>query len=257
MRLVGHIESLWRYPIKSMGGESPATLCAGPGGIEGDRLLAFESAGAALGKPLLTGAERNAMLRCRARYAGFIPATEDEQTAFFQQPRLGALVEVRTPDGTTRQADNPELIVALQAGLAASMDMFLRQSDRPLTDCRPIGLMSTGTLRQLTEEMGFEVRADRFRANLMLELLPGLQGGARFAEDAFVGKQLRFGEHTTLLIKERDPRCRIITIDPETGVANPALMRQLARQHEGRAGIYAATVVPGPISVGDPIMLLD
>ncbi len=240
MQLVGHIDALWRYPVKSMGGEQAATLFAGVNGIAGDRLLAFESAGAPKGKPLLRGAERAAQLCCRAR---LLP----------QSSSGGIGVEVTMPDGRCFRADDPRLIGALQCGVAPPA-MWLRTSDRPHAECRPISLMSRQTLQQLSGEAGFPVDSDRFRANLLLDL-PGLAAG--FPEDAFAGCRLRIGNQTTLLIKERTPRCRVITIDPVTGEAAPTLMKLMADRHQGRAGIYAAAVIPGCIRRGDPVFLLD
>ena len=44
MRIIGKIESLWRYPVKSMRGEELEEAFAGFSGIYGDRLFAFTDA---------------------------------------------------------------------------------------------------------------------------------------------------------------------------------------------------------------------
>ena len=61
-----------------------------------------------------------------------------------------------------------------------------------------------------------------------------------------------------LAIRERTPRCRFVTYDPEAPDTEPlfGLMKLLDRQHEGRAGVYASVVVPGLVAVGDAIQLL-
>ena len=46
MSIVGHVESLWRYPVKSMRGEQLEKVFLGFLGIYGDRLYAFQSSGA-------------------------------------------------------------------------------------------------------------------------------------------------------------------------------------------------------------------
>ena len=56
---------------------------------------------------------------------------------------------------------------------------------------------------------------------------------------------------------ERDPRCKMITLDPDTAQPNPEVMRRLARDHEGQAGIYGVVLVEGTIRPGDEITLLD
>jgi MOSC domain-containing protein YiiM len=48
----------------------------------------------------------------------------------------------------------------------------------------------------------------------------------------------------------------MITLDPDTGQANPEVMRRVARAHDGKAGVYGAVLVEGTILVGDPVKLL-
>lgn len=43
MGLIGTVESLWRYPVKSMRGEELEELFAGFSGVQGDRRFAFKS----------------------------------------------------------------------------------------------------------------------------------------------------------------------------------------------------------------------
>ena len=56
---VGKIESLWRYPVKSMRGEQLQEAFLGFAGVYGDRLYAFRDAAAPKGFPYLTGRNRN------------------------------------------------------------------------------------------------------------------------------------------------------------------------------------------------------
>jgi uncharacterized protein YcbX len=51
MSIVGHVESLWRYPVKSMRGEELDTSYMGFSGVYGDRLYAFRSSVAPEGSP--------------------------------------------------------------------------------------------------------------------------------------------------------------------------------------------------------------
>ncbi len=242
MRQVGTVASLWRYPIKSMGGERVASVYAAPRGLRGDRRLAFTSAGAPAGKPMLSGEERHRMLLCTAR---FLAPPEGDA------PPEPATVEIITPDGTARRAGDPGLIPALRAGLAKQSTMWLTEDNAPFMDCRPIALMSLATLVQLEDEMGCELAPGRFRENILLDL-PDLPG---FGEDSFVGRTLRIGG-AEIEVKERDPRCRIITVDPRTGALMPELMKLVAARHESRAGIYGVASAPGTIAEGDPVLLL-
>ena len=45
MSIIGKVESLWRYPVKSMRGEELPEAFVGFAGVYGDRLFAFRSAG--------------------------------------------------------------------------------------------------------------------------------------------------------------------------------------------------------------------
>ncbi len=49
----------------------------------------------------------------------------------------------------------------------------------------------------------------------------------------------------------------MITLDPDTGDANPEVMRLVARAHDGKAGVYGAVLVEGAIRRGDKIALLE
>jgi uncharacterized protein len=105
----------------------------------------------------------------------------------------------------------------------------------------------------LSDEVGTALDPRRFRANIYvdLETAPG------FGEDDWVGRRLRIGDKVEVAVLERDPRCKMITLDPETGEANPDIMRCVAQQHEGMAGVYAAVLVEGTIRPGDRIALAD
>ncbi len=68
MPIVGTIESLWRYPVKSMRGEELDELFAGYAGVYGDRLFAFESSVTPRGFPFFTGRNQPQTIRYRARF---------------------------------------------------------------------------------------------------------------------------------------------------------------------------------------------
>jgi MOSC domain-containing protein len=62
MAMIGHVESLWRYPVKSMRGEEVEQAFVGFAGVYGDRLYAFRDSAAPKGFPYLTGREEERML---------------------------------------------------------------------------------------------------------------------------------------------------------------------------------------------------
>ena len=56
---------------------------------------------------------------------------------------------------------------------------------------------------------------------------------------------------------ERDPRCKMITLDPDTAEQSPELIRTVTRAHDGMAGVYGAVLVEGTACAGDAVQLLD
>lgn len=100
---------------------------------------------------------------------------------------------------------------------------------------------------------GVDLDKRRFRANVYVEL----DSGTAFGEEEFVGRKLRIGAKATIAIMDRDPRCKMITLDPVTARANPEVMRSVAQGHEGMAGVYGAILIEGTIRSGDEIALLN
>jgi uncharacterized protein len=263
MRIVGKIESVWRYPVKSMRGQDLQEAFLGFAGVYGDRLYAFHDAGAPKGFPYLTGREQESMLRYRPvfrhpeRAARPINLAEAETMAPGVTPVYGTredlTVDVETPSGERLAIDDPGLIAMLREGLRERHDLTLLRSDRSMTDCRPVSVFSLQTVRQLGKEMGLDLDKRRFRANIYIEL----ESGDAFGENDFVGRRLRLGNKAVLTVTDRDPRCKMITLDPDTAEANPDIMRRLARGHEGNAGVYGAIVVEGLVRPNDEITLLN
>ena len=230
--VVGHIAQLWRYPVKSMQGEQCNVLTVGPLGIDGDRRLAFESDDAPIGKPLLRSADRSVMLRARARLEA------NNQAA------------IQTADGSTLAVSDRTLLSHLSLAKSAR-SLRLLESDRPFTDVRPIALHSLATERAFAAALGhFDGR--RLRSNIILDLLDDRP----FAEDNLSGLIVQLDGSTQLSLLEQIPRCRMVSLHPETASPDPAILRWLSKSHNGRAGVYARTHHPGSIRVGDPVCII-
>jgi MOSC domain-containing protein len=263
MGIVGHVESLWRYPVKSMRGEELAEAFIGFAGVYGDRLYAFKSSTRPAGFPYLTGREQEAMLLYRPRFRHPDQAAKPPNLAEAEAiaPGITPLpgdpaalaVEVETPAGEVLAVDDPTLTHKLGEGSPDDRVLTLLRSERAMTDCRPISLFSMQTARQLAEEIGIALDQRRFRANVYLDL----SNTAGFAEDGFVGRRLRLGPKAVVAVLERDPRCKMITLDPDTAKPSPDILRKVTRAHEGMAGVYGAVLVEGTVHPGDPIELLD
>ena len=93
----------------------------------------------------------------------------------------------------------------------------------------------------------------RFRANFYIEW----KNGAPFYEETLLGRILQVGETLKILIAEKDPRCVIINLDPETSAPSPEVLKTVGKKHQGRVGVYAVTVQEGVAAQGDPVHLLD
>lgn len=259
MPIIGTIDSLWRYPVKSMRGEEVDELFAGYAGVYGDRLFAFVSDASPKGFPYFTGREQRRMICYRARFRDPAKAArpsnqkEAEENGAWPLPASMELaVDVETPDGKFLAIDDPSLIDSLRAGTQHSNGITLLRSDRGMTDCAPLSLFSLQTVRQLELESGTPIDKRQFRANIYLDL-PGMTG---FAEDKFVGRSLRLGSKVVVNIIKRDGRCMMITLNPDTAEKSPAILKTVAQAHEGKAGLYAAVLTEGLIGKGDPVELL-
>jgi uncharacterized protein len=261
--IIGTVDSLWRYPVKSMRGEELEEMFAGYAGVYGDRLFAFESSANPKGFPFFTGRDERQMIRYRARFRDPEKAARPVNLGEAEKlsPNLNPIsadvselmVDVETPDGTTFAIDDPALIDNLRLNIDGNHELTLLRSDKAITDCRPLSIFSVQTAKKLGEETGVVVDKRRFRANVYVDLGPS-EG---FAEDGLVGRSLRIGSKVTVAVLQRDARCMMITLDPDTAEKTPAILKAVAQAHEGMAGVYGAVLVEGMIRKGDPVELLD
>ncbi len=258
MTTIGTVESLWRYPVKSMAGAEMPEVFMGFSGIYGDRCYAFKNSAARKGFPYLNANVQQQMLLCHPQFrhperASKPPnLTEAESIAPGVTPANGddedMALDIVTPAGEILSVDDPALIKLLGQGIGEKHQLKLVRSDRALTDCRPVSFISIQTIRQIEAELSRPLDKRRFRANIYFNV----EGGG-FSEDKFVGRRLRIGSKATLMVLERDPRCKMISLDPDTGEHNPEVLRQVVKAHDNFAGVYCAVLVEGLIKKGDLI----
>ena len=125
MSIIGKVDSLWRYPVKSMRGEELDEAFAGFSGIYGDRLFAFRSSASPTGFPYLTAREQRRLLQYRPRFRysdkAALPVNLTEAEKMGANPVSAdpteLMVDVETPDGKTLAIDDPALIDMLRANL--------------------------------------------------------------------------------------------------------------------------------------------
>ena len=263
MKTIGTVESLWRYPVKSMSGEAMTEAFMGFSGFYGDRCFAFKSSAARKGFPYLNANVQQQMLRYhpRFRYPGRAAKPPNLAEAMSIAPGVtpangdpnDLTLDVVTPSGAVVAVDDPALVEMLGEGISEKNQLTLVRSDRALTDCRPVSLISLQTVRQVEAELALPIDKRRFRANVYLNLASDYG----FAEDELVGRKLRIGSSAVIMVLERDPRCKMISLDPDTGEHNPEVLRRVAQAHAAFAGVYCAVLVEGILTKSDSIELLD
>lgn len=230
---VGRVVGLWRYPVKSMAAEPLSEAEVSWHGLQGDRRWAFiRNDSARNGFPWFTLRQRNDM----SRFA-----------ATFSDPDKGdtSKTSVTTPAGEVFDIDDPALAHALCPEGAR-----LIKQDRGVFDTFPLSLITTQTIARLSEMVGDELHVLRFRPNLLVEA----NSDEPFQEDAWVGQTLRIGA-LRMRVDQRDGRCVVITIDPQTGERNPAVLRKVAEQRQRCLGVYGSTVTPARITLADEVRL--
>ncbi|BBK42353.1 molybdenum cofactor biosynthesis protein [Allostella vacuolata] len=258
---IGRIASVWRYPVKSMAGEALDEGYLTFAGVYGDRVHAFHNPAAGDRFPYLTARNQERMIAYRARFVDPAAAARPVNLAAAEggigvtplfADRAGFAVEVTSPDGRTWAIDDPGLLADLKAGLPTDDPVTVIHSPRALTDCRPLSLFSNATVRHVARAVDMAPDARRYRANLYADFADD----AAFAENALVGHRLRIGDKAEVLVLGRDRRCKMITLDPDTGAAEPRLLRWIAREQGGMAGLYCAVLVEGRVRPGDAIAVV-
>jgi uncharacterized protein YcbX len=218
----GSVAEIWRYPVKSMGGERLESCLIAETGLEGDRRWALvDGTPSRAGKPL-TVREAEQLLTYRARLAG-------------------GRVQVVTRGGETRFLDD-----RLVADLAAetSRPLTLREAAGLNYDDSPVLVVNLNSVAAFELSAGVEVDRRRFRANLYLE---GLEPEE---EVRWLGRRIRAGD-AALEVVSRCERCVVITRDPDTTQASPELLRVLTKASDTCMGVYCRVVRPGMVATGD------
>jgi uncharacterized protein YcbX len=269
-QLVGHVQALWRYPVKSMLGERLPRLEVGPAGVLGDRGYALWD----------SAARRVASAKNPRRWADLLSYT----ARYLSEPRVGEPlppVEVEGPfQGSDAvpfrlRSDDPALVARLTERLgrrvtlldqpppAASLDQYwppvegrafqdvtneLVLPEGTFFDACPIHAITTATLaelRRLEPELDFAV--ERFRPNLLIDTA----GAEGFVEQAWEGGTLAIGDQLRLQVEGGCPRCVITTLAQGDLPEDLEILRATARHNRVIAGIRLSVLRPGPVAVGD------
>lgn len=234
------MQALYRYPVKSMAGEALTTARLGWHGIDGDRRYAFTRTSQLVGFPWLTASKLPALLA----YAPHFLAPDDPASSS---------VAVRSPDGHALDLASDALRDEISMRYGAPVSLM--KLNHGMFDEFPLSLISLETVAALRVTVGRELAMARFRANIVITT----PGGAPFCEDQWVGQRLRFGAHTdapTMQVNERDIRCVVVNIDPQTLENDAAILKTIAQTRQSCLGVYGSIERVGMLQVGDAVYLI-
>ncbi|MDJ0779400.1 MAG: MOSC domain-containing protein [Gammaproteobacteria bacterium] len=259
MNRIGRLDSVWRYPVKSMRGEAVDEVFVAYTGVMGDRVYAVRSSAAGPEFPWHTGREQEELVLCQARFKQqnrtLLPEALDAAHADALNPPYpdaeSFRVAVKMADGSRYDIDDPAFLERLADYSDGQLQLVFTQKNA--VDCRPLSLFSLQTLQQLEGELEMALDQRRFRANFYVDW----DSAAGFYENELVNRKLRIGDRLEIMLLALDPRCKMITIDPETGETTPRLLKHVARKHDGYAGVYAVVLIEGTVRPGDQILLLE
>jgi uncharacterized protein len=281
---IGTVTQLWRYPVKSMGGERLESVRLTRRGIPGDRGWAIWDET----RRGISGGKRLPALRmCRARYPGEPVAGAASPPAEITLPdgsrvasdsadatrRLSELLgkpvtlQALGPAGTdtapriTMQDETPESVRALNGLIEGEPEpdysafpperlRALRQGN--FFDAFPIHLLtrtSLRTLERLAPESAWDMR--RFRPNLFVEV----DDADGYPEMGWIGRRVRVGGAVIEAVTGC-PRCVMTTQAVDDVPQDHRIMRTLVRETKHNAGIYASVAEEGDVRAGDEVTLL-
>jgi len=235
MQRVGVIRRVARYPVKSMRGESCASLPLTLQGFEEDRRYAFVQAESRSDFPWLTARQLPELLLWQ-------PSVEKPGTP-------DVAVTVTTPAGDRWPVDSIELRQAIERRFGKPV--FLLRNHRGSYDAADVSLISRQTVQSIAEESQTAANPWRFRPNLLVDL----EGGAAFDELKWVGRVLRVGSKARVAVIKVDRRCVIITLDPATAEPAPQILKYVVQQRDNCAGVYATVITAGEVRTGDGIFI--
>ena len=236
---IGHVEAIFRYPVKSMAGEPLEVANLGWHGLDGDRRLAFRRIDDLSGFPWLT--------------AGRLP----DLVLFAPRPRddgaSGDLpTHVRTPDGDEMPVFGEDLAADVGRRYGAPVQMM--NLKHGVFDEASISVIASDTVREIGRLAGQSPDVRRFRPNVVVRLLRPVP----FQEDEWVGGVLSFGggaDAPAVTVTMRDVRCSIVNLDPDSASPAPEVLKAVVRANQNNAGIYGAVTRIGRLAVGQTIFL--
>jgi len=234
---IGHVEAIFRYPVKSMGGERLEEAHLGWYGLEGDRRLAFRRIDDRSGMPWLTASKLPDLLL-------FAPHRREDGAQ-------GDLpTHIRTPDGEELAVFGEEL--ATEVGRRYGAPVQMMQLRHGIFDEATISVIAADTVREIGRLAGRSLDMRRFRPNVVVRSLRPVP----FQEDEWLGGVLSFGEGDdapAITVTMRDVRCSMVNLDPDSARPAPEVMKAIVGANQNNAGIYGTVTRTGRLAVGQTI----
>jgi uncharacterized protein YcbX len=234
---IGDVAALFRYPVKSMGGESLEVADLGWHGLDGDRRLAFRRVDDRGGFPWLTASKLPELIL-------FAPQRR-EPAADGNIP-----THVRTPDGQELAVFGQEL--AAEVGRRHGSPVEMMHLNRGIFDEASISVISAATVGEIGRLAAQRPDVRRFRPNILIAPVSSVP----FEEDEWVGGVLSFGdvlEAPAIGVVNRDERCSMVNFDPDSARQTAEVLKVIVRARDNKAGVYGTVTRRGRIAVGQPV----
>jgi hypothetical protein len=233
------VEAIFRYPVKSMGGERLDAAKLGWHGLDGERRLAFRRIDDRGGFPWLTASQLPELLL-------FAPHRR-EDSAQGDLP-----THVHTPHGEEMPVFGEDL--ATEVGRRYGAPVQMMQLKHGIFDEASISVIALDTMREIGRLAGLSPDVRRFRPNVVVRLFRS----GPFQEDEWLGGVLSFGEGDdapAIAVTMRDVRCSMVNLDPDSASPNPEVLKAVVRANRNTAGIYGAVTRIGRLAVGQALII--
>ena len=236
---IGHVEAIFRYPVKSMRGERLDVARMGWHGLDGDRRLAFRRMDDRSGFPWLTASRLPDLLL-------FAPQRRDDAAQ-------GDLpTHIRVPDGTEMPVFGEDL--ATEVGRRYGAPVQMMQLNHGIFDEASISVIAFDTVSEIGRLAGRSPDVRRFRPNVVVRLLRSVP----FEEDHWLGGVLSFGDGDdapAITVNMHDVRCSMVNFDPDSADPAPEVLKAVVRANQNHAGVYGSVTRIGRVEVGQAIFL--
>ena len=253
MSVVGSIERIFRFPVKSMGGEELREVFVSKGGLVGDRAYGVRALDT---EHVLSAKREAALMRFSAHYeadtlAVFDPGghrLEGSAVTVAVGQELGRPVELVHRSGSDDVTLEGEPIRAEPGEISRwkpPAGTFFDASSLHL-----ISLTTLRSLRALDPDADFDPL--RFRPNFVITS----HEPEGFPEESWVGTRVRIGERLVVLVTKPCSRCVMTTHAQGDLPRDRSILETVARHNGNNAGIRATVETEGSVRVGDALVLV-